>query len=120
MSAIDKSVENKSFIAASILRMIGGFTGGSLPNSMSLTRFRSIAGCCAGFAPIGLWRAWLVSVEETDKRVTVNIPLNKEVKKASVRSFYPNKGCMERSRRSRHFSTRRTSKIISKRSKCSL
>ena len=61
-------------------RMIGGFSGGTLPNSMSLTRFRSIAGCCAGFAPIGLWRAWTVSVEETDTRVTVNIPLNKEVK----------------------------------------
>lgn len=76
-------------------RMIGGFTGGSLPNSMSLTRFRSIAGCCAGFAPIGLWRAWTVSVEETESRVIVNIPLNKEVKKAYVRSFYPNEGAME-------------------------
>ena len=76
-------------------RMIGGFSGGTLPNSMSLTRFRSIAGCCAGFAPIGLWRAWTVSVEETDTRVTVNIPLNKEVKKAYVRSFYPNEGAIE-------------------------
>lgn len=76
-------------------RMIGGFTGGSLPNSISLTRFRSIAGCCAGYAPIGLWRVWNISIEETDSRVTVNIPLNKEVKKAQVRSFYPNEGCME-------------------------
>jgi len=76
-------------------RMIGGFSGGSLPNSISLTRFRSIAGCCAGFAPIGLWRAWKVSVEETDCRVTVNIPLNKDVTKASVRSFYPNEGRIE-------------------------
>ena len=77
------------------LRMIGGFTGGSLPNSMSLTRFRSIAGCCCGYAPVGLWRAWRVSVEETDRRVIVNIPLNKDVTKACVKSFYPNEGRME-------------------------
>lgn len=76
-------------------RMIGGFSGGSQPNSMSLTKFRSIAGCCAGFAPIGLWRAWTVSIGETEERVTVNIPLNKDVQKAKVRSFYPNEGRME-------------------------
>ena len=76
-------------------RMIGGFTGGSLPNSISLTRFRSIAGCCAGFAPVGLRRVWNISIEETGTRVTVNIPLNKEVSKAVVRSFYPNEGRME-------------------------
>ena len=76
-------------------RMIGGFSGGSQPNSMSLTKFRSIAGCCAGFAPIGLWRAWSVSVSETENSVIVNIPLNKEVKNATVKSFYPNEGRME-------------------------
>ncbi|MBP3544022.1 MAG: hypothetical protein J6J86_07315 [Lachnospiraceae bacterium] len=76
-------------------RMIGGFSGGSQPNSMSLTKFRSIAGCCAGFAPVGLWRAWTVSIGETENRVTVNIPLNKDVQKARVRSFYPNEGRIE-------------------------
>lgn len=76
-------------------RMIGGFSGGSQPNTMSLTKFRSIAGCCAGFAPIGLWRAWKVSIGETEDRITVNIPLNKEVEKAYVRSFYPNEGAVE-------------------------
>ena len=76
-------------------RMIGGFSGGSQPNSMSLTKFRSIAGCCAGFAPIGLWRAWKVSIGETEDRVTVNIPLNKEVEKAVVKSFLPNEGKQE-------------------------
>lgn len=76
-------------------RMLGGFSGGSQPNSMSLTKFRSIAGCCAGYAPIGLRRAWKISVEETQDKVIVNIPLNKTVEKAEVRSFYPNEGRME-------------------------
>jgi len=76
-------------------RMIGGFSGGSQPNSMSLTKFRSIAGCCAGYAPIGLWRAWKASITETEDSIIVNIPLNKEVEKAVVKSFYPNEGRME-------------------------
>ena len=75
-------------------RMIGGFSGGSKPNTMSLTKFRSIAGCCAGFAPIGLWRAWTISITENEDSIIVNIPLNKEVAKASVKSLYPNEGGM--------------------------
>ena len=73
-------------------RMIGGFSGGTKPTTMSLTKFRSIAGCCAGFGPIGLWKAWNLSVMETENRVTVNIPLNKEVATAVVKNLYPNEG----------------------------
>jgi hypothetical protein len=39
-------------------RLIGGYTGGSEPNSISLTRFRAIAGCCVGTAPIALGIVW--------------------------------------------------------------
>lgn len=44
-------------------RILGGFSGGSLPNSISLNRFRSIAGCCCGMAPVALYIAWCRAAE---------------------------------------------------------
>lgn len=73
-------------------RMKGGFTGGSEPNSISLTRFRSIAGCCVGTAPVALKTAWDNAVLEEDGIITVNIPCDKETDKLSMKSYIPNEG----------------------------
>lgn len=73
-------------------RMIGGFTGGSLPNSISLTRFRSIAGCCCGTAPVALETVWDNIITDDGHTVTVNIPADKETDFASLTSGYPNEG----------------------------
>lgn len=75
-------------------RMIGGFTGGSLVNSISLSKFRSIAGCCVGMAPVALEMVWNRSVEFRDGRVIVNIPVDKETEEAKVSMSYPEKGCI--------------------------
>lgn len=73
-------------------RIIGGFTGGSEPNSMSLTKFRSIAGCCVGMAPVAFEIFWNRSIEFKKNTVIVNIPLDKKTKEASITMGYPNKG----------------------------
>ena len=70
-------------------RMIGGFTGGGMPNSLSLTKFRNIAGCCVGMAPVALNIAWQRSVEYNDGIVTVNVPLCKQTDEAIIVSDYP-------------------------------
>ena len=75
-------------------RMIGGFTGGSMPNSISLSKFRSIAGCCAGTAPIAIQLVWDRAVTETEDMVTVNIPLDKETPSWRLESDYPDRGGM--------------------------
>ena len=75
-------------------RMIGGFTGGSLPNSISLSKFRSIAGCCCGIAPVGLALVWDMAVEVGKDRVTVNVPLDKEGEGYRLQSEYPERGAM--------------------------
>ncbi len=75
-------------------RMIGGFTGGSLPNAISLTRFRSIAGCCVGMAPVALGIVWSRSITSDGSAVTVNIPLDKETEQIKLTSDYPNEGRM--------------------------
>lgn len=75
-------------------RMIGGFTGGSEPNSISLTRFRSIAGCCVGMAPVALKIAWDCAVTDEDGIITVNIPLDKETDEIVLKSFIPDEGRM--------------------------
>jgi len=75
-------------------RMLGGFTGGSEPNSISLTRFRSIAGCCVGMAPVALKIAWDRAITQANGMVTVNIPLDKETDKIILRSFVPDEGKM--------------------------
>ena len=73
-------------------RMKGGFTGGSEPNSISLTRFRSIAGCCVGTAPVALKTAWDNALLSDGGVITVNIPCDKETDKLSMKSYIPNEG----------------------------
>lgn len=58
-------------------RIIGGYTGGSEPNSISINRFRSIAGCCVGTAPIALGILWRNAVTLEDGILTVNIHTEK-------------------------------------------
>lgn len=73
-------------------RMVGGFTGGSEPNSISLSRFRSIAGCCVGTAPVALKVIWDNCITNEDGKLIVNTPLDKETKELSMSSFIPNEG----------------------------
>ncbi len=73
-------------------RMIGGFTGGSEPNSISLNRFRSIAGCCVGTAPTALKTVWDSAITEENGVYTVNVPCNKETDAISLTSELPNRG----------------------------
>lgn len=73
-------------------RMIGGFTGGSLVNSISLSKFRSIAGCCVGMAPVALEIVWNRAVEFLDGTVFVNMPVDKETDEAIVTMSYPDQG----------------------------
>ena len=75
-------------------RMIGGFTGGSLPNSISLSKFRSIAGCCAGTAPMAIQLVWDRAVTEEENTVVVNIPLDRETDAWRLESDYPDRGGM--------------------------
>lgn len=58
-------------------RLIGGYTGGSEPNSISLTRFRAIAGCCVGTAPIALELVWNNTVTLEEGAYVVNIHTDK-------------------------------------------
>lgn len=73
-------------------RMIGGFTGGSEPNSISLNRFRSIAGCCVGTAPTALKTVWDSVITKENGVYTVNVPCNKETDAISLTSELPNRG----------------------------
>lgn len=75
-------------------RIIGGFTGGSLPNSISLSKFRSIAGCCVGIAPIALKLVWDIAVTEEEGALCVNIPLDKETDAFRLSMDYPEHGRM--------------------------
>ena len=73
-------------------RIVGGFSGGSLPNMISLSRFRSIAGCCVGTAPQALQIVWDRAVRYRRGRLTVDIPLDKTTRQAEVTMGYPNDG----------------------------
>lgn len=73
-------------------RMIGGFTGGSEPNSISLERFRSIAGCCVGTAPVALKAVWDNVTTGQDGITVVNVPCDKETEKYILKSFIPDEG----------------------------
>ena len=75
-------------------RMIGGFTGGSLPNSISLSKFRSIAGCCAGTAPMAIQLVWDRAVTEEGDVTVANIPMDKETGLWRLESDYPDRGEM--------------------------
>ena len=73
-------------------RMVGGFTGGSEPNSISLTRFRSIAGCCVGTAPVALKCAWDNALAEQNGIIVANIPCDKETDSVLMSSEIPDTG----------------------------
>ncbi len=75
-------------------RAVGGWSGGALPNSISVARFRSIAGCCVGTAPVGLWLVWSRIVEKRDGCVYVNLPMAKDDALAQVEIGYPNTGML--------------------------
>ncbi|MBD3391638.1 MAG: hypothetical protein GF418_06280 [Chitinivibrionales bacterium] len=76
-------------------RVVGGFSGGSLPNSISLSRFRSIAGCCVGTAPQVLQLVWERIVERWGNDVRVNLPMEKDADAARVEIGYPNDGYLQ-------------------------
>ena len=73
-------------------RMIGGFTGGSEPNSVSLERFRSIAGCCVGTAPTAIKTVWDNCITDENGCFVLNIPYNRENDFIKAESFIPNEG----------------------------
>lgn len=73
-------------------RMIGGYTGGSEPNSISLTRFRSIAGCCVGTAPVALKIIWDNCICDDNGILAVNVPCDKETAELKMQSFIPDEG----------------------------
>lgn len=76
-------------------RMIGGFTGGSYPNSISLTQFRSIAGCCAGLGPTAIKLVWDIAVTYSNDMYIVNIPMDKRTEDYELIMEYPNHGRMK-------------------------
>ena len=75
-------------------RMIGGFTGGSEPNSISLMRFRSVAGCCVGTAPTALKAVWDDAITDEDGVLTVNVPFDRETDDLCMESQIPSCGCV--------------------------
>jgi len=73
-------------------RVVGGFSGGAEPNSISLKRFRAVAGCCIGTAPQALEMVWDRAISYGRGRVTVNLPVDKRTPAAAVAMGYPNEG----------------------------
>ena len=75
-------------------RMLGGFTGGSEPNAISLSRFRSIAGCCVGTAPTAMLTVWNDCITEENGVLVVNVPMDRDTDALEMRAFLPNEGCI--------------------------
>ena len=75
-------------------RMLGGYTGGSEPNTISLSRFRSVAGCCAGTAPVALKAVWDHVFSMENGTYVANIPCNKEDSICRLCSQIPNDGAL--------------------------
>jgi hypothetical protein len=75
-------------------RIVGGWSGGGEPNSISLSRFRSVAGCCVGTAPQALWAVWNRIVEPCESGVRVNLAMARDSAAACVEIGYPNEGWM--------------------------
>ena len=73
-------------------RLLGGYTGGSEPNSISLVRFRSIAGCCVGTGPIALGILWDQAVTEENGVTAVNLHIDKETDRWVLTHALPNEG----------------------------
>ncbi len=76
-------------------RVVGGWSGGGEPNSVSLARFRSVAGCCVGTAPQALQMVWERIVQSDGDVVTVNFPMDRDAPEATVSMEYPNEGYMK-------------------------
>ena len=76
-------------------RIIGGWSGGGGANSLSITKFRSIAGCCVGTAPQALFYVWEQIIKESEKGIYINLPIEKENLTARVEIGYPNDGFMK-------------------------
>ncbi|MFW6164261.1 MAG: hypothetical protein ACODAJ_15945 [Planctomycetota bacterium] len=76
-------------------RIVGGWSGGGEPASISLRRFRSVAGCCVGTAPQALEKVWDHIVTRDGGRTTVNLPIDREHERATVATGYPNEGWLE-------------------------
>ncbi len=75
-------------------RMIGGWSGGGEANSLSLTKFRAIAGCCVGTAPQALFNVYKNIAVVSDDAITVNLPIDKEDENVCITTNYPNEGYM--------------------------
>ena len=91
---VDNSIPDQNGITWRDLdkRMLGGYTGGSLPNSISLSKFRFIAGCCAGMAPIALEIVWNIAIQQNSDTVIVQILITRNLEDAVVKCEYPNEG----------------------------
>ena len=76
-------------------RVVGSWTGGGDPNSISLARFRCIAGCCVGTAPQALHMVWKHILAENGDVLTVNLPIETMQPAASVEIGYPNEGYLQ-------------------------
>lgn len=76
-------------------RIVGGFSGGTLPNSFSLSKFRSIAGCCVGMAPVAMAIVWDNAIIFENGALIVNMPLDKSIPAADISTDYPNTGCIK-------------------------
>lgn len=73
-------------------RLMGGYTGGAEPNSISLTRFRSIAGCCVGTAPIALELVWRNVVTDENGVNVINVHTEKETDDWKLTHEMPDNG----------------------------
>ncbi len=76
-------------------RVIGGYTGGSEVNAISMRRFRSVAGCCVGTAPQALHQVWSRIVQESDAGIHINLPIDVARPAAVVTTDYPERGWMQ-------------------------
>jgi hypothetical protein len=75
-------------------RIVGGWSGGGEPNSLSIQRFRSIAGCCVGTAPVGLWKVFDKTIEQKDDGLYINFPIARQSELATIETGYPNTGLL--------------------------
>ena len=73
-------------------RVRGGFSGGTAPNSISLSRFRGVSGCCSAAAPQAMLLAWKRAIENNRGNITINFPVDCENELAKVTVGYPNVG----------------------------
>ncbi|MEK6797308.1 MAG: hypothetical protein AABZ39_21205 [Spirochaetota bacterium] len=94
ISTADKADENGYTWKNIDTRAVGGWSGGGEPNSLSLSRFRSIAGCCVGTAPVALGMVYEKTIEEKNGGIYINFPIPRESSAAVIKTGYPNDGSM--------------------------